>query len=371
MTSVALLSPMRWLSESSMGLISLLITGYIAHKEYQKRKSENVKTTFTTKWLKIYSFLCILSAPFTGFFIATLHLNGTCYFAWYLFGLFTFYQPLFMGFYQISRLYYCFARTQVYSDKGYPKWLYTIMFGSEIISLFMVPSFLLFTSAKRDVCGINAKWQSYVHYYRFPTENEDSRKWYLICLAIGCIKYLIWDITTLLLYVCKIRSFKKYRPENVDGNQNKKIHDRIACVMNRIVIMTLFYQIMAAVLGVVVIVMNIYFFRVPIEWIAGCVMSFCYSVSMYLMLDHNTKEYVQFLRGLKAVQMQYICFCGCGSVIISQLSMLDTKSDEKMISNSNVERKSSTEVTEYETHDISANHGEVVMNEMELSCQTP
>ena len=124
----------------------MIITGFIAHKEWQKRRAG---VNFTTKSLKIWSALCIFSGPLIGFCIFALYFDGFCYFTWYFIGVTILYQPVFMGLYQLSRLYYCFANNQVYSNKGYPNWLFNIMFGLGYFSMMGSPIAILFTDANR------------------------------------------------------------------------------------------------------------------------------------------------------------------------------------------------------------------------------
>ena len=89
---------------------------------------------------------------------------------------------------------------------------------------------------------------------------------------------------------------------------------------------------------------------------------------MFLMLEHNTKEYISFLRTLKVLKLNLICCC-CGSVIINQLLELDVKSDQNIISDGL--DNCTKEETEYETHDISDHHGEIGCKELDLSIKTP
>merc|ERR1712154_46127 len=44
-------------------------------------------------------------------------------------------QAIFMGFYQLSRLYHCFSENQIYLTKAYPKWLFIVM---QIIGVLLI-----------------------------------------------------------------------------------------------------------------------------------------------------------------------------------------------------------------------------------------
>merc|ERR1719356_1716230 len=66
-------------------------------------------------------------------------------------------QAVFMGFYQISKLYYCFSQNQIYSKKGYPNWLFIIMYIIGIFIFLSGWSYPYFAVSLNLHCGINKK----------------------------------------------------------------------------------------------------------------------------------------------------------------------------------------------------------------------
>ena len=87
--------------------------------------------------------------------------------------MFAYPQQTTLGFYQLSRLYYCFARDKVNSSEGYPNWVFIIMFAYAIVCYVAI----LFFSIDHYVisCGINGRYQTYTTDKQFG-----DRKWYYI-----------------------------------------------------------------------------------------------------------------------------------------------------------------------------------------------
>ena len=67
-----------------------------------------------------------------------------------------------MGFYQLSRLYYCFSKNKIYSNKAYPNYLFIIMYIIGILLLFIGILSAWFGYIIIGKCGINNKFQ-YIH----------------------------------------------------------------------------------------------------------------------------------------------------------------------------------------------------------------
>ena len=66
-------------------------------------------------------------------------------------------QGLAMGLYQISRLFYCFSSSKVHSNKGYPNWVFILMYGVGIglVFGFLKLTFLDMTFSPLSTCGFN------------------------------------------------------------------------------------------------------------------------------------------------------------------------------------------------------------------------
>ena len=149
----------KWvsLSYTVIGLFIFIINGYILHKEWIKRKSKKIK--FTNKYLQIFSLTSMISGVLYGFFFFVTHFNGLCHFASSIRISCLSFQGLFMGFYQLSRLYYCFSQTKVYSNKGYPNLLFSIMYIIGILLLLtgILSGWVGYIIIRK--CGINNKFE--------------------------------------------------------------------------------------------------------------------------------------------------------------------------------------------------------------------
>lgn len=139
----------------------------------------------------------------------------------------------------------------------------------------------------------------------------------------------IWDTTTLLLYLNKIRTFRKIY-------QNEQIQRKILFILYRIVIITVFYQITMVLLSMlygalpfICVPSHMDWYWDPITkiiedssvsvWLS-ILLSFC----MYLMMEHNTTTYVRFLRCLHVTHFKYLYFCCFHRMVDHQLEELDS-----------------------------------------------
>ena len=105
------LSPAEWIPGAITYLIATIITFKILTTEIKKRRLSTTK--FTTKSLEYLSLICIIAAFMTNLSLSINEINGFCHFATF-FGLLC--QSMyagFIGFYQLSRLYYCFSNANI------------------------------------------------------------------------------------------------------------------------------------------------------------------------------------------------------------------------------------------------------------------
>ena len=127
--------------------------------------------------------------------------------------------------------------------------------------------------------------------------------------------YVVWDFSTLLLYIFKIRTFRKYR------DANPAIHKRIMSILHRMFIVTVFYQVLCTMNGVGMAVLD------EVLGSAGdadalltaqvLCFSVIYSYSMFIMCEHNGKQYARFLRAGRFV------FCCCRGIVREQLAQFE------------------------------------------------
>ena len=155
----------------------------ILRKEWMKRKSTNI--LYPSKGLQCYPLACIVCGSLSAFFGAIRFLPIACYFSGQIYSVMIGWQALFLGYFQLSRLHYCFATTQVYSNKGYPNWVFTIMYIIGIINV-------LLTSMNSFIYSGNSPSRCYINYKFQYTQSEpdlliDDNQYLFILLNIGDI----------------------------------------------------------------------------------------------------------------------------------------------------------------------------------------
>eukprot|EP01084_Bolivina_argentea_P187653 323173_1 len=341
--------PEQWMVVSAAGLLTMIINAYILTDELKKRIYG--ETTFTTKSLQLWSILSISCAVLVAFSTFIQYINGFCYFMWYLVITVNYSQPILANFYQLSRLYYCFARNQVYSNKGYPTYLFVIMFLIGIIILLSGMINTLFSIGIPLQCGINKHAQFYTNNKQlFPDLNSTHQSmrprnmWFAGQTGV----YFCWDMLTLLLYVIKLKTFKKFKTENIT------IYKRIVRIMYRVLILTLFYEMVGFIVIILGMLASIYIPPNYKDWmhvinqLSQLVISTLYTYSIYLMLEHNTSEYIKFLKFLNYVKLKYFCCC-YHYVVVDQLEQLTV--DNSKVESTNDESNATS--TKYETEGIS------------------
>ena len=321
-----------------------------------KIRSGNAK--YTTKYLKLWSLLCIGSGPIIALCQILRFINGTCLFVYYIRILLGLWQSVFMGNYQLSRIYYCFSRNQVHSNQGYPNYIFIIMFGIGLILLIgdIERTFKMIGLLKS--CGLQQTLVFFQHkqYYSYQFWRS-SYIWYIVF----SILYFVWEFGALLLYVIKICGLR--RSSKADPNA-RVIEHRILQNLYRVCILTLLYQIPILILTVFAYISAIpYAALAPIAGELPCVLL---SSSMYLMMDHNDKAYNRFLCMIHWLKLHYLCCC-YRHIITKQVMDNDTKENSHDnttddVTTRNNEGVNVTLTTNNEINDISADHGRVPLH---------
>ena len=336
--------PEIWISSCSLSFILLVLNTRLVSKEYKRRRAGNI--TFTTKYIVLWSILCMILGPTCLLVITLKQIPGFCYISLVIFRLTLYAQPIILGLYQLSRLHYCFAREKVYSNKGYPNWLFLIMFGYAIIlysgiSFFSIDHYVV-------SCGINNRYQAYENYKYLMHKNS-----YPFAIAICTVMYIIWDVTTLMLYIYKIRMFTKSKQGTDD-----KVKHRILSILNKITIITLFYQFVA-----ILLTLAWYLLVYTNHRLIACIPTYfsplLYTYSMYIMLDHNKNSYKWFLKILYGFRLYFVCYCCCNKRITQQWN--DVRSMDLSLADNSGDNCPQIDNTIYDTktHDILANNVQI------------
>ena len=270
--------------------ITLPISLYILHEERKKRQSG--EAIFASKALGAFSYLCIATGPIVLILSAFEFIESSiCYIFVSAAVAAHSFQGLFMEYFQVSRLHYCFSADQVHSDKGYPKWIFMLMFaaitlieGAWIVLVVLIINNLFCRISTTSLTGF--------------LMSGNPRIYIAFTIAVVFVNF---QLITALLYWIKLRHIMKH-------NESEAVHRNLEAVLFRILILTLSYTFVNAGIQMVALAF-------------GPVMTVVYSASMYLMQDHNTKEYVTFLGVLKKSKM-YLCCCCCHRIFERQYEIL-------------------------------------------------
>eukprot|EP01084_Bolivina_argentea_P170267 295045_1 len=225
---------LEWLSISVIGFIATIIIIYILKNEIKKEKSG--AATFTTKWLRLWSFLVLLSGLLHTLCVFIQYFNGFCYFSGIVRKPSSLIQPFLMGCYQLSNMYYSFKTNgKSHSDRGYQKWVFIIMFS--IAAICSINTLILgVIMCIPYECGIEPDFSYHTSYIYVAPISAVT-----VNISIGFVIYIGWDLTILILYAAKIRSLNKFKTDN---EEVKNINKLILYMLYRILIITLFYQIL-------------------------------------------------------------------------------------------------------------------------------
>ena len=331
--TVLITEPEIWIPYCVIGFVVFLLNSCLVFKECKMRKSENI--TLTTKYLALWSMSSMMAGSISLLFEILMEFPGFCYVSRAASRAFIYSQPITFGFYQLSRLHYCFARTQVYSDKGYPDWLFITMFGVAIV--LYVFEIIISIDHYVSSCGINYEYQSYIN-YQYLRDKELYQFWMSIIMGV----YVIWDVTTLILYIYKIRVFT-----NSEHSKDDKVRNRILSILNRITIITLFYQVMSISIVIYWVLFHAEHPNRLFDTVLTCLPQLLYGYSMYIMLDHNKKSYNCFLKILYRFRLYFVCYCCCKQMIIQQWS--DIQLTELTINDNERDVCPNIETTDYGT----------------------
>ena len=296
--------PWAWITVSLVALIAVLLNGRILWKESAKRAKKHEQIKFATVPLKIWSLICIVSGFIWSISMAIRYLNGICRFEFALAAMAGTIQHGSMGFYQLCSLKRCFFN----SDLSYSNYVFIIMYIMGFLNIILGITYHWFVVDLQQQCGIDPDTFSY---YFGQSEFEQLREtFYAISNGIHNFITVLWGIVILLLYIIKVFALKI----KIKDRNGKK---SVMTTLSKIFILTLFYQLIG-MLTVIFAVINLLvfgfgdndFFQV-ISLLPYIFASVAMSVSMYLMQEHNNKEYESFLKLIQKWRLGWVC-CNLG-----------------------------------------------------------
>ena len=341
MTNV--LQPYQWISVSVIGFIASILNCYILKKEYRKRQTAT-NTIWPNRHMKIWPIACMICGIISPSLNFIGYLPIMCNIVVFIQSLAMVFQAVFMGFYQLDRLYYCFAKAMVHSDHGYPHFVFIIMYFVGILAMINSIVFLPIVNQFDINCGINNKYEYYPLDATITTVTsiQHTKIWANITTFIA----LIWDVVTLLLYIWKVIQI------HIDNSVKKVVKERVISILNRILIPTLFYEFAFLMILIVSAVNNFAVGLNDVKYILNhvsfAVAAVMMNYSMFLMQSYNTDEYYWFLSILHKYKVYFIgCCCFCYCMISNELNYktninIETKDNqEQEITSNSVEPETS------------------------------
>lgn len=288
------------ITQQIIGAFFAIINSYVVFKEIRKRCLDAPNfASWSLKWL---SLLCIIGG-FLHAFIWFLHyFDGLCGFLFSVSNYINTALPIFVGLYQLSRLYQCFAHQNV--AVGYPKWMFYILATFGILYLLALIPFLA-SRTQHESCGLTTKYEFYAVY-----RGWDSRTRAIWSATVAAV-YLIWDITTSLLFVFKLNSVT-----TPVSSKSVGLVLGIRRNMTRIVILTIFYMVIKAFS-----VIWWCFFNYTEQDILHWKMQYytenafymfsttAISYAVFWMQPHNSREYGRFLQRIVCFKLHFCCCC--------------------------------------------------------------
>lgn len=174
-----------------------------------------------------------------------------------------------ISFFQLSRLYYIFGDARLINNnsniKPYPNWLFifTFIYGISIIIYFAIIPWINFRSNNNAFLSTSS--------YSSHSANSDNNNSVHDILSNECMMiaemdeiftfYIAWSIWFIVgldwfilsLYFIKLCQFYKLSHDSVrgkvDDNMNG-LYDRISYILRKIVCLTILYEIVAIVMGI-------------------------------------------------------------------------------------------------------------------------
>ena len=244
----------------------------------------------------------------------------------------------------LSRLYYSFANAQIHSKKGYSTSVFTIIIIIGTAILITFPISLLQYPGVASLCiqcGIDSQLQfHFVPVKLFPI---DSSVFPLINIAV-IFGFLWWDFSIFSLYFCKIYCCNNNVIEKKNAN-----FKRIGTIMDRMLVLTFFHELI-----------SVYFYLLPVLidcttnvsiWMFNLINSVGFvsasvsiEISMFWMMDHNTSEYVEWVKCIDTANLG--CCCSFVTDIKEHLLDMDDIYDLKVS-----EKPTNTDTTYVDTQD--------------------
>lgn len=324
--------------------VAIWICLCILDREHRRRHDENIK--LPTKSLAIWSYLVIAIAPIYPILRPMQYIDDICRPASITVQAAATFQFLFMQYFQLSRLHYCFSEQQVRSRNGYPRWVFVLIGSGSSISIVLYIASTVMRTFRTDCGTVGTSFIEGARHLMFEFDIMLS-----LCSIISLCGF---EVFTAFLYWHKIQSIMRCDQckNSPQSPVTIAVRRNIQSILHRVLIMTLFYMIGTSIIYMVSFTFSAF---VPV----------IYSLSMFLMQDHNTKEYVYFLRTVIRWKL-YLCCCCYGRIIQEQYQALSAENQLKSYQNNEAVKQEKSVESNATNDDMSGFH----KTGMELSIAT-
>jgi len=322
--------PELWISIIGIAFIFFLCTSSILWSERRSRYLNQLLLSTQPPPLKRWSMRCIMIGPIHGAAVMLQYLNGTCYFAWYIGDVCVVAQMLSMGFYQLARLRLLNSSILKiapglegkFVTKMQLRVLWSVGCG---LLLFMFPTQLLGRYSLRSSCGIDLAQGMLFraeHTLVVPPELMDKVN---IVFLIVC---LLWDAAIVLLFVVQIIRITGIETEIA----TMRAHFLTRHAMYRVLVCSIFYGL---VLFTAFVLRNWRSgnpsWALAIDNLVDLPVALTLSLSMYFMLQHNTRPYTRFLRLIACLRVHHVVCCCFRGIVDEQLRDLNLENLEAVL----------------------------------------
>ena len=219
--------------------------------------------------------------------MAQIHANICTYASKFALACYSSYN-IFMTFYQIARLQYCFMDSQIHSKKyGYSKWLFLFLYfaGFGIMLYWGYMNFISSHQYDNYLCFGNGR----VIVFEFG--------W----IWIATMVYAFWDGFVLFLYIYKVCDVKEKMKLTENDRNTTIILNRVNVILHKIIFLTILAGWISFAIGISYSLPYLSTSGLQLQCIDACFKSFL----MYLMIEHNHEIY------LKLMQSYLCCCCKC------------------------------------------------------------
>eukprot|EP01084_Bolivina_argentea_P094473 169835_1 len=290
----------RWMIDVCAATLFLILNCIILIKEFIKVKSRQIH--FDSRSIQICPLACILCGVLLQLCGSTSFFIPFCYFSRQIQMALNGFQGVFIGFFQLSRLYTTMKISKNKCRRVYTQIMFILMYG---IGIIIVITLFIFSVLFHQVqhCSINKRFE-FIQSVAAPWKDQ-----MFLPLILTPFLYMTWDLIILSLYVYKLMSFNVTKSKNI----------RIRLILIRILILAALYHIVLLLLLNQIWIDKLLRFTMNSQ-ILPCLLSLSMSYSVYLMQGHNSDAYKSFLMFIHFLRIDYICCCCCKSVIYHELN---------------------------------------------------